>query len=362
MKILHCCESIESGGGIASFVANLTYEQSVNHNVAVTSISRSINDVLLCGRVSLYKFNKESAGFSIKYPVRIFKYLMRSSYDIVHIHSAFLYYALAVIFLHNKFRFVYTIHSDSQRENSSRWDKIFFWLKRLCFKKEWMHPITISPSSQMSFYNTYKVDSYMIFNGIRKVPTSPVRVDMTRYKVSQNTRIFIHPGRISEAKNQVVLCEAFSHLIRDGYDVVLLIAGLIQDNQIFDEIKKYFSNRIIYLGQRSDVLDLLKESDAMCLSSIWEGLPITLLESMSVGCVPICSSVGGIVDVVTDGYNGILSPTTDVEGYYSALKRFMKLSPNEISMMRQICMEEFNKYDISKVSLEYITYYESLRK
>lgn len=44
--------------------------------------------------------------------------------------------------------------------------------------------------------------------------------------------------------------------------------------------------------------------DAMCLPSIWEGLPVTLLEALSVGCIPICSNVGGIPDVIESGMNG----------------------------------------------------------
>lgn len=70
--------------------------------------------------------------------------------------------------------------------------------------------------------------------------------------------------------------------------------------------------------------------DAMCLPSIWEGLPVTLLEALSVGCVPICSNVGGIPDVVESGINGFLSSSSSEEDYYEAMLEYFAKLEEEI--------------------------------
>ena len=50
-------------------------------------------------------------------------------------------------------------------------------------------------------------------------------------------------------------------------------------------------------------------------------MPVTLLEALSVGCIPICSPVGGIVNVVKHGVNGLLSKDSTEEEYYLTVKK-----------------------------------------
>lgn len=121
------------------------------------------------------------------------------------------------------------------------------------------------------------------------------------FRISDKTKLFIHAGRMDTPKNQVVLCRIFKRLIDEGEDVVLLIAGSNHRKDIYNQLVPFFCDRIRYLGERSDIPQLMAQCDAMCLPSIWEGLPITLLEALSVGCIPICSPVGGIPNVVETG-------------------------------------------------------------
>ena len=119
----------------------------------------------------------------------------------------------------------------------------------------------------------------------------------------------------------------------------------------------YFSQRMVFLGSRSDVVELMSQADAMCLSSIWEGLPVTLLEALSVGCIPICSPVGGIVDVVKDGCNGLLSEDSSEEAYYNALSRYLSMTPSEVEEMKHRCMISFDPYDIKHTAAMYVEQY-----
>lgn len=98
---------------------------------------------------------------------------------------------------------------------------------------------------------------------------------------------------------------------------------------------------------------------AMCLPSIWEGLPVTLLEAFSVGCIPICSNVGGIPDVVSSGYNGILSSSPSEEDYYQAMKEFLLLSNEDIGRLSDNCRVSFENYNIVNTVTTYIKTYKS---
>ena len=359
MNILHCCDTLAVGGGIASFVNNLSIEQSHTHQVSVSVISSKPNETRLSfpKHITIIDFNKRTKGFSIKYPLKLFAYLWKNRYDVVHIHSSFLYYFLAVLLFHNQMRFIYTVHSDAVKENSSVWDRRFWKLKKMCFQKGWIVPVTISENSKKSFDDLYHMNSAMIVNGILKPQLIPLDHKLEKFKLTDKTKLLIHVGRITEAKNQLMLCEAVSQLIAGGADISLIIVGVNQDQDIFNKLQEYLGERIHYLGERTDINTLLVEADAMCLSSIWEGLPIILLEALFASCIPICTPVGGIPNVIKDGKNGILASGVSVSEYVDAINRFLLMSTADIQSIKENCKETSAAYDITITSNKYIEIY-----
>lgn len=358
MKILHIHPSLV-GGGIEAMICGLANEMAKTEDVTVCSIFQpKENDVFwnkLNHSVKRVTLGKSNAGFSINEIFKIFSLLIKGKYDVVNLHGFFYYYAFSILLLHHRIKFFYTVHSDASMENFG-WEKRFFPLKKKFFKWGWLKPITISNASKESFTQLYGIDSQLIYNGIPFPETS--KQDLVgKYRKTHNTKVFIHAGRISKEKNQVVLCKVFKSLIDQNEDVVLLIAGCKRNQEIYASLEPYFCERIIYLGERSDIPQLMAYSDAMCLPSIWEGLPVTLLESLSVGCIPICSPVGGIPNVITDGKNGLLSDSCQERDYYKTVKVFLSLSPNDLKNMRQQCVESFVKYDIKYTSRNYLNYY-----
>lgn len=357
MKILHIHPAM-SGGGCESMICGLANEMSKTEDVTVCSVfepkSTDIFWWKLSDNVNRASLGKVNKGFSLKEIYKVYKFIKEQKFDVVYLHGFIQYYILVVILLHKRVKFCYTLHTDARMENIG-WSGRFLKFKKFCFIHNWVTPITISYASQKSFYDLYHCDSKLIFNGVPK-PIIPTEIPdiIQQYKYTSKTKVFLHPGRITKAKNQVVLCSVFKRLIEDGEDVVLLIAGPNDDNVIYTELEQYFSERIIYLGQRSDIPHLLANSDAMCLPSIWEGLPVTLLEALSVGCIPICSPVGGIVDVVKSGDNGLLSESSFLDDYYAIMKRYLNMKEEGKFQMKRRCSESFEKYDIINTAKEYL--------
>ncbi len=359
MKILHIHPSM-NGGGIESMICALANEMSRTEDVSVCSIFTPTEDTVFWHKLSpsVKKFNlgKTRPGFSVKEIFKIYNFIHRGHYDIVHIHGFFYYYVFAVFLLHRRVKFMYTIHSDAVKE-SSGWDYKFLPLKKLAFRKGFISPVTISKESKHSFTNLYNVGSTLIYNGVTPYERKATADTVAEYRITPQTKIFIHPGRISEAKNQVVLCEAFKTIIEAGKDVVLLIAGSRQDEAIWEKLRPFWCDRIKYLGERGDVRDLLHDADAFCLPSIWEGMPVTLLEAISVGCVPVCSPVGGIPEVITSGVNGFLSKDSSAESYVQALTEY--LNYDNLAQVKVNCEETFRKFQISQVAEQYLSAYKA---
>jgi len=343
-------------------INNLANEMSKTEDVAVCSIYEpQENDHLwfsLGPNVKRISLGKKANGGSFKYIWKIYKLIKDRKYDIVQTHGFFIYYILSVLLLHRKVKFFYTVHSDAAKENN-RWDRRIMFFKRNAFKYGFIHPITISLHSRESFTQLYRTQSKLIPNGINpndSINKTSSLVD--KYKINPESRILLHIGRIDTPKNQLALCEAVTNVIKEGEDVVLLIAGPIANKDIFSGMRKYFSDRIVYIGEISNPIDFLYYSDAMLLPSIWEGLPVTLLESMSVGCIPICSPVGGIPNVIRDNKTGFLSASPNVPDFTETLLRFLRTPIEKIEAMKESIIAEFvSKYTIEITAKNYLDYY-----
>ena len=362
MKILQIHPSLASGG-IESMITGISNELVMNNNVSFCSIfkinTEDYNIQLLNNEINIYSLNKVKKGFSLKVIFQILLFIQKGHYQIVHIHGFFHYYFLSILFLHHKCHFIYTVHSDAFMENTP-WEKRLFPIKKLFFKCNWIHPVTISANSQKSFTNLYHIESSLIKNGVAKPVLTDNYSDTLFHKRSLDTIILFHAGRITKAKNQCVLCQAVQELINEGLDIRLFIAGVKEDLDIYQSLLPFFSDKIQYLGERSDIRDLMSKADCLCLPSRWEGLPCVVLEALSVGCVPICAPVGGIPEVIEDGKNGILAEDSSLSATKIAIRRYIKLTFDKRMSMREAAIQSFCQYDIAQTAHNYENLYKDL--
>lgn len=363
MKILQLHTGFNLLGGVESMIVGLANEMVKTNDVTVCSVFLPSSDSVFYTRLSRdvkkVHLGITKPGFSFKKIWLIYVFLAKTNFDVIHFHGLFYYFAFSIIMLHRRVKFVYTFHSDAYKEQG-KWDERIIWFKRFCLKNKWMYPVTISPQSKESFTSFYRLDSRLVLNGIPLPSINRNSHILDNMRITPKTKVFFHPGRICTPKNQVVLCKVFQKLIQDGYDTMLIIAGSNQEQNIFNELKPMFCERIQYLGERNDVLQLLYESDGFCLPSIWEGLPVTLLESLSVGCIPICSPVGGIVSVVQSGYNGFLSKSSCEDDYYSTMKEVLSMTDIQIKAIKKNCVQSFGPYSIKNTSAAYVSYFKEL--
>ena len=115
------------------------------------------------------------------------------------------------------------------------------------------------------------------------------------------------------------------------------------------------------LGERMNPLEYLKEADAFALSSEYEGMPISLIEALAVGAIPVCTPVGGIPNAIVDGKNGFLSHDASETAYYEALKRFLTTDNDILRQMSENARESFSAYSMEECSKKYQQLYSKLK-
>ena len=87
--------------------------------------------------------------------------------------------------------------------------------------------------------------------------------------------------------------------------------------------KAGLADRIHLLGARNDVPDLQAAADLFAMPSLYEGLPLAILEAMLAGNAIVASRTSGIPEAVEDGRTGVLTPPGDPSALAEALKRLM---------------------------------------
>jgi glycosyltransferase involved in cell wall biosynthesis len=136
--------------------------------------------------------------------------------------------------------------------------------------------------------------------------------------------LWVCAGRLEEQKGQAVLIDALAELKARQLDFVAVIAG---DGALRGALERRaeklgLGRSLKFAGQIEAIGPLLLAADACVLPSLWEGLPLTLLEAMARGRPTIASNVGGIPEVIEDGVTGRLVPPGDVPALAAALEDF----------------------------------------
>lgn len=353
MKILEIIPSLQSGGA-EKFVVDLTNEFSDRgHDCIIVTFfelgSKDIFKSYISQKVKQVSLGKR-LGFDLKCLHKLYKFIRSEKPDVVHAHIGGITYLILAVFFYRKCKYFATIHTDAKVEAGSGLHRI---IRKLFFKYKLVTPITISEESEFSFQQYYGTSGNLIPNGC--APYQP-----TDIMIEENYRkgvdfLFVHVASIQPSKNQIVLLKAFKKLLNDGIKARLLMLGRNSNDEIFNELKPYFSENIIHLGEHSNPRVFMDMSDAFCLSSLWEGMPISIIEAFSVGCPPIATPVGGCANMIGDGVNGILAEGTSEDCFYHALKRFTGLNNEDRHLLANNAYKTYvERYSIVKATDKYL--------
>lgn len=134
--------------------------------------------------------------------------------------------------------------------------------------------------------------------------------------------VVLVPGRLDAQKGHRYLLRA----VEEIPDATFLLAG---GGPLREELETLahtlgITDRVVFLGHRSDIADLLAVSDLVVLPSLYEGLPLAVLEAMAAGRAVITTRVGGVEEVVTEGQNGVLVPPAHPAALAAAIRTLVR--------------------------------------
>lgn len=126
-----------------------------------------------------------------------------------------------------------------------------------------------------------------------------------------------------------------------------------------DLARRGLGERLVMLGYHDDPPAVVAGADVFTLSSIHEGLPISLLEAMALGLAPVVTDVGGNAEVVTDGVDGLLVPPRRPEALADAFVRLAR-DPAERARLSAAAAHRAGAFDVARTARTVEARYQSL--
>ena len=171
---------------------------------------------------------------------------------------------------------------------------------------------------------------------ISKIDNVNVDVSAKRAEIGvpNDVILFTSVGELSVRKNQKVMLQALSKLNDKKVHYAILGSGSMEV-ELKRMIEEYnLSDRVHLLGFRRDVAEIYKASDVCCLSSLQEGLPVSVMEGMACGLPVICSKIRGNVDLIDD-FGGILFDCYNSEDCYNAICEMLNRDLKQIGAVNK---------------------------
>lgn len=153
-----------------------------------------------------------------------------------------------------------------------------------------------------------------------------VDLDRFEYHGPANQPTAISVARLSPEKDFATLLRATWILIKDCPEFRLKIVGDGGERQKLERLSEELNltDHVEFLGERSDVSQLLPQAGFFVSSSQTEGISLTLLEAMAVGLPVVTTRVGGNPEIVVEGKTGRLVPPNSPEGLALAMRDLLK--------------------------------------
>ena len=164
-------------------------------------------------------------------------------------------------------------------------------------------------------------------NGIPVRPGNPAG-PRSEFGISNGEILILAVGNLYPGKAHIVLLRALARLSSEGCATPwrLIIAGRGGELPALETFAAQagIQDRVHLAGHRDDIPDLQAAADVLCMPSLWEGLPLAVLEGMHAGNCIVASRTSGIPEAITDGENGLLVPPGDEGALAMALRRVLE--------------------------------------
>lgn len=360
MKILHYINNLGSGGAekLLTDILPLMKENGHEVHLVYSNGNKNVqffNEIIKKSGVKITNLNMRFYNpFQIFKIVRIVK---KEKYDVIHAHLSptQMWLAIASLFFQKEARLIKTEHNVSNRRREI---SILKFIEKFIYSRfSLIIAITKEVKINLVDWLQTNIPIEIIPNGVnldqienaKKVEIKDVELKSENYNI-------LMVGRFNGAKDQNNLIEAIALLPKNFH---VFFAG---EGELMDESKKMASDKLIsdrvhFLGLRTDVYSLMNKVDLNVLSSNFEGLSGVTLESLASGKPFIGSNVPGINNIVPD--QRFLFEKKNPQDLVNKIQQIQTDSSLSENMV-EVALQHVQKFDIKLMAGEYLKFYDTV--
>jgi glycosyltransferase involved in cell wall biosynthesis len=263
---------------------------------------------------------RREPGLDFGCPWRLAKLLRRERVDLLHAHQYTpFFYGMTARILCRRPPVLFTEHG--------RWYPDFPRRKRIFANRLLLERrdrvVGVGQSVRQALIDNEGFPSHrvqVIYNGVDLAPladAAPQR-SLIRSELGVGNRewLILQVARLDELKDHATAVRTLAHVVARGTKAQLVLVGEgPEESKIRQLVQRYqLEHEVRFLGLRTDIPRLLAAADLFLLTSVSEGIPLTLIEAMAVGLPVVSTRVGGVQEVIDDGKTGLLAPRGDDVG------------------------------------------------
>lgn len=312
MNILYVLHSLNMGGAQKITVETAIAMKMRGHTVYLASPPGALEESLARENITYFKINIFA---SRKTPVSFFtnffsllSIVLKCKIDIIHtIHRwpNFICYFICAV---SGSKLVWTDHNILKRNR----------LITLCGDRA----ISVSDAGKRHLSEYFRIPDNkitVIRNGIRPLrqpDNREIEAFLRKIGHKDSDKVVCTIANLVEQKGHECLLRAIPFVLSKigGVHFVFAGDGPLRKNLVKLSEGLGVAEHVHFLGQREDVPVILASSDVMVLPSLWEGLPLVILEAFSMGKPVIVTDVGGNRELVFEGETGLVVKAGDVKG------------------------------------------------
>lgn len=367
IKVLQCIRQGKIGGGeshLLSLVENI--ERSVFDPVVLSFTDGPMIDRLQQLGVRTKVIYTEKP-FDISKRKEVRRFIADEGVQLIHAHgtragSNVLWAAKKL-----KIPLIYTVHGWSFHQGQNAVVKKLRILGERYITQNATVNISVSESNRQTGVECIpSFKSVVINNGIdghKFNPNGSFKDVRAELGIAPEKVLILFLARFTFQKQPLALLEAFKTASQHNPNLHLLMVG---DGEQKEKAELYIasenlSNKVTLVTFRQDVADILHCADIYVLPSLWEGLPIGLLEAMAMGKAIIASDVDGTREVMQDGVNGwVINTETLVAGVANALEKLGEDEELRQKLGREAQRMIASRFDVKKMTTEIESVYRRL--
>ena len=246
----------------------------------------------------------------LKYNHRLYKFLKKNKYNIVHINSGAFFFTFQVAIICKLRRIKKIIVHSHNTHNITGIKKILIKILNPFYRRLIDIKLTCSREAAKSLF-TRTEDVKIIKNGIdieKFKYNDKIRNEYRKKLGIENKLVYGHVGRFSKQKNHDFLLDLFYEL-QKTQDAVLMLVGTGElETTIKEKVKQLnIEEKVMFLGFREDIDLLLNCMDIFIFPSFYEGLPVSIIEAQTSGLHVFVSNTISDEAKINENFNKINS-------------------------------------------------------